>query len=176
VATKQIVASLEGHEHRINSLAFSPNGQQLATAAGSTIKIWDIATRREGHTFREPAPDTNFWCAAFAPDGKTLVSGSNNGAVRFWDLPSGRLVTSRRGHSAGVNAVVFSADGKTLATGSEDHLVKLWSVPTAREVVTLRGHAYAVKAVAFSPQGDLLASSGADTTVRLWRAPPVGGQ
>jgi WD40 repeat protein len=76
-------------------------------------------------------------CVAFAPDGKTLATGSDDLSVKLWDpdlgLERGTLGGSE-GHTGMVRSVVFSPDGKTLATVAEDKVVILWRAATTAEV------------------------------------------
>jgi WD40 repeat protein len=69
---------------------------------------------------------------AFAADGQTLVSGSADATVRFWDLAANREYGMLKGHKAAIGfeglAVALSPDGAWLATISFDHTIKLWKV------------------------------------------------
>jgi WD40 repeat protein len=107
---------------------------------------------------------------AFAPDGRTLIAGDNEGGLSVWDLPSGRLRTtiSRASETGGVWAVAFSPDGQTLATGGDDGLVRLWDPVLFLERATLPGHRAKVHALAFSPTGKALASGDFTGVIRLW--------
>lgn len=66
---------------------------------------------------------------ALSPNGKRAASGSNDGAVRVWDLAAGKEVRQITGHTGTVNAVAFSPDDRRLASGSEDQTIRLWTVP-----------------------------------------------
>src|SRR5262249_44631303 len=116
-------------------LAFSPDGQMLASLigeAGKPKKAWhsDVRSRELRPTRRG---DTGVvFSAAIAPDGKTLATGSTDRAVRLWDLENGQPRTTLRGHTDTVFSVLFSPDGKTLATGSWDDTVRLWDQHTGR--------------------------------------------
>jgi len=65
---------------------------------------------------------------AFSPDGRWLASGSWDGTVSLWEIPSGRRVATLEGHTSYVLSVAFSPDGRLLASGSGDGTVILWGV------------------------------------------------
>jgi WD40 repeat protein len=107
-------------------------------------------------------------CLAFTRDGKCLVSASSGGEVKWWSLPDGRHLATRREYAASVTDLAVSPDGKLLASAGRDGTVRLWDPASRKATATLAGHAGAVQAVAFSPDGSLLASAAADGSVRLW--------
>ncbi|KAG4427593.1 hypothetical protein IFR05_016924, partial [Cadophora sp. M221] len=92
---------------------------------------------------------------AFSPDGKQVVSGSDDKTVRFWDAATGALLQTLEGHSAGVTSVAFSPDGKQVVSGSRDKTVRLWDAATGALLQTVRYSDW-VRSVAFSPDGKLL--------------------
>jgi hypothetical protein len=117
----------------------------------------------EGHTH---------WVLAVAvsPDGRTIVSGSDDRTVKVWEAESGRLLRSLEGHTGGVNAVAVSPDGRTIVSGSDDRTVKVWDAHDGRLLRSLEGHTSGVNAVAVSPDGRTIVSGSADRTVKMWEA------
>ncbi|CCI24681.1 Genome sequencing data, contig C309 (fragment) [Microcystis aeruginosa PCC 9809] len=105
---------------------------------------------------------------SFSPDGKTLVSGSDDKTIKLWNVETGQEIRTLKGHDELVTSVNFSPDGKTLVSGSDDKTIKLWNVETGEEIRTLKGHKDFVRSVNFSSDGKTLVSGSDDNTIKLW--------
>ncbi|MCX5717404.1 MAG: WD40 repeat domain-containing protein [Nitrospirae bacterium] len=103
---------------------------------------------------------------AISPDGRYMLSGSQDTTIKLWDVSTGREVRTFQGHSGFVNSVAFSPDGRYAVSGSTDKTIKFWDVSTGREVRTFQGHSDEVTCVAFSPDGQYVLSGGGD--IKLW--------
>jgi eukaryotic-like serine/threonine-protein kinase len=168
------VSTLEvGGKKEAWSVAFSPDSQTLAVGyddeAGhdkETLKLWDVATRRERANLR--GHDSMVSSVVFAPDGRTLISASYDKQVKTWDVGSQKVLASLRGHTALVKHVACSPDGQTLASVSYDKVVKLWDASTEEQRFSLEGHTDKLNAVAFAPSGKALSSAGNGGELRIW--------
>jgi WD40 repeat protein len=155
-----------GHSQGVFSLAFSPDGNTLATgSADNTVKFWDVPSRREIRTLGPGLPAISM---AFSPDGHFLAIGLVNQKIKLVDAVSGAELHTLSGHAGIIASVAFSPDGRILASASDDRTVKLWDVASGAEITTLGGFSHSVLSVAFSPDGRLLAANSADRTIRLW--------
>jgi WD40 repeat protein len=184
------IQTLEGHQDAVNSVAFSPDGNYLASGSGGaqdgTIKIWQLAENRNWRFKQnltipatslksiEVAHDSMISAIVFSPDGKYLVSASYDKSIKIWQQnvnSNWRWVQNLIGHTDSVNSLAFSPDSNYVASVSHDKTIKIWqknnNVWTC--IQTLEGHTGDIDAVAFSPDGRYLASGSHDQTIKIWR-------
>jgi eukaryotic-like serine/threonine-protein kinase len=149
-------------------VALDPEGKRLAFASeGGQVRVIDIDTGKELiPPFLAHLGPMTF--VTFAPDGKTLATGSWDQTVKLWDAATGAPLHTLGGHTHLIQFAAFRGDGRQIATASWDHTAKVWDAVTGKELFTLRGHNDRVTGVAFSPDGKHLATSSQDNTVRVW--------
>lgn len=111
----------------------------------------------------------NVLCVAYAPDGQTALTGSDDQTARLWDLVTSREIRRFEGHSNAVHSVAISVDGKAVLTGSSDTTARLWNTATGAEIRRF-DHVAAVTSVAFSPSGEQVLTGSDDRKARLWDA------
>jgi eukaryotic-like serine/threonine-protein kinase len=146
------------------TIAFSPDGRQLAAAADGAVKVWDWKNRQLLHSL--PGLDFHSIPVAFRGDGR-LAIGTWHEGLKLLDPETGTLLRTFHDHHFPISAVAFSADGGWLTSASFDRTVKLSDARTGGLLHTLL-HTGNVEGVAFSPDGRRLASGGEDKTVRVW--------
>ena len=103
---------LEGHESVVNSVTFSPDGQQLASGASDhTVRVWDASTGKCLQTLK--GHGDGVYSVAFAPDGQQLASGADDHTVRLWDASTGKCLQMLEGDTFNVS---FSPHSSNLFT------------------------------------------------------------
>jgi len=152
----------------ILSVAFSPDGQQLAIVdSNGGMRLWDVQSGQSIMTLR--VHDVWTWSIAFSPDGKMLATASDDRTAKLWDATTGECLRTLKGHTHSVLSAIFSPNGEWLATSSDDLTIRLWNLTgsgTHDRVWT--AHDRRVWSLSFSADGKTLASSSEDHTIKLW--------
>jgi eukaryotic-like serine/threonine-protein kinase len=150
------------------SVAFSPDGKQVASGTSQGALMWETATG----TWLPIATGQNslIKSLAYSHDGKLLAGGSD-GLIYLWDAATGDEVGTIKGNFSVVNSLAFSPDDQILLTGTDDKTVRLWNVASRSEALQLKNHVSPVFSAVFSPGGDLIASGANEGVIRLWGLP-----
>jgi WD40 repeat protein len=167
---------IPAHKAPVMSVAWSPDGKTLASAAQSNqFALWDPGTGmlRRGFAARAstgfPPDMTKVSDLVWSPDGRTLASGDGQGAIVLWETSTGQvrrfLPISPGAFTSGIS---WSPDGKSLASTGSEMVVRIWDSAGGKLLRTLNDHRDRTSAVAWSPDGKILASASIDKTIRLW--------
>jgi WD40 repeat protein len=150
-----------------DALAWSPDGQTLASAVVQTIDLWHASTgmRRlalKGH-------GAGIRRLAFSPDGQVLASGGRDGTIGLWQATTGKLLAQWQGHRRELASLAFADDGKSLASVGLDASFAVWEVPTGKELQRFTAKEGGdIFSAAASLDRKILAVSSGDRKVRLW--------
>lgn len=112
--------------------------------------LFGLTRPREILTIRTGADQV--WGSAVSPDGRLLATGSGNGRIQLWDLPSGAPLGTLQASSGIIYCIAFSPDGALLATATDTNEVHLWDT-SRRQLVGRLVHRGATASLAFSPDG-----------------------
>jgi eukaryotic-like serine/threonine-protein kinase len=169
------VGEILRHPSFVSSVAFSPDGQNLATACeDGYARVWQMHARVPLVKLRHSAHVRG---VCFSPDGKRLATACQDHKVRIWDWRAAELLVEPMSHDAWVYSVAFSPDGQRVVSASQDLTARIWSASTGALERILRGHTEEVHQAVFSPDGRLIATASYDHSARLWNAEtgePVG--
>ncbi len=167
---------------RIYEIAYSPDGNWLATASGDpgqfgSAKLWKVEADGGATLVRDLVESADcVFAVAFSPDNKTLAAAGADRAIRLWNVADGKLLATIEDHADWIFDVAFSPDGKRLASASRDKTSKVFDLAKKEALVTFPGHADTVYTVAFTPDGKQVVTGGGDAQVRVWNPDEDGKQ
>ncbi|KAL5067494.1 hypothetical protein RYX36_018381 [Vicia faba] len=164
-------ATISGHGEAVLSVAFSPDGRQLASGSGdTTVRFWDLGTQTPMYT----CTGHKNWvlCIGWSPDGKYLVSGSKSGELICWDpqtgKQSGNALTGHKKWITGISwePVHLNAPCRRFVSSSKDGDARIWDV-SLKKCIVLSGHTLAVTCVKWGGDGVIYTGSQ-DCTIKVW--------
>ena len=186
----------EGHKADVFSVAYSPDGKQIASSSkDGVVRVWDVSTG-ESRTFDPSYSDMDEWASysdmegwasysdveewshpiAFSPDGSKLVSDARLFNLStasclsdaFWPITKSIDITLLERTWSIYLAIAFSADGRFLASGSYGGDCRIWDTTTYQIIANLVGHTGNVCSIDFFPDGKQIMSASEDGTIRVW--------
>ncbi len=196
IQTKKHVNSFKGHSRDISSIAFSPDGNTVATVgdeSDNTIMLWDLQAAKHRKTIKDHTLDVT--CLTFSPDGKTIASGSQSGDGYLWNAQTAELTATLKTPNAYYNKgtlriyhkgkyyndihfIRYTSNGGTIITGNQDGSVRLWEVRkrllqthTRKPKFSVFLNTIYISSMAYSPDGNIIATIRTDKKeLVLWNA------
>lgn len=152
-------------ETSVSSLSFYDRYMVSGTRnMSSAVRIWDLSTCKcikvlEGHIDKVKY-------VKFSPNGKYVVSTSEDNTIRIWEVKTGKCKNILTMHTRCVNSVSFSPDGKYLLSASDDESVRVWEVETGKCINLLLLYKWVFTAL-FSSDGNII-TGGGDNRICTW--------
>ncbi len=160
--------AIRRHDHRVEGVAFSPDGQSVASASMDwTVQLGRIDIL--GREYRAlPIHSDRVLGASFSPDSRSLVDAALDGTVRVWDVETNKLLRLVPADLDRPRSIAFSSDGRFLAAAGRRGIIRCFDLATGEAVPGTRHQGAPARAVGFSPNGRYLASTGDDGSVKVW--------
>jgi WD40 repeat protein len=158
----------EGHTHWVANVIHLRRRQQIMTCSNDdSLRVWDVKSRKQiGEDWRDEGAGMN--AIALSPDGKRVVSGSGDGAVRLWDIDTGKVIAKWMGHTIGVTSLCWSRDSHRVVSGSYGGTVWVWDAETG-ETILGPLKLTNVWAAVYSPDETMIAAGGLGG-IKIWNA------
>jgi WD40 repeat protein len=165
--TRREIRSFNGYGR--GPLAVSPDGcylvsvspRRFASLQVMNCETWTVHQVLKGHTDILRA-------IVVMPNGRQVVSASDDGTIRSWDIGSGYPLISIKTQKDYIRALTALPDSRGVITGSYSGIIQVWDLNTGCEIRRFSGHTARVNAVAAPPDGKVFISAASDNTLRLW--------
>ncbi len=166
------VVSLGGHKDLIQSVRYSPDARRLAAGSYQFVTVWNAPVGRLERVLTG-SPEA-MKVVASTRDGKTLVTGGAEKAIRVWNLTDGKTLRTIP-VTAEVTALALSEDETSLAIACVDGVVRVVGLADGKERHAIKGHSGPVVGVTFLPGSKRVLTAGADGTALVWSLPDQSG-
>ena len=156
------------HRDFVESLAFSPGGNLIASGSYREVKLWRHPRNVQKLDLAVAQKDLTALTAS--PDGKWIATAGDDNTVKLWSTANGKLARELPGHTAPVRALKFSPDSSKLLSGSTDKSVRVWNVADGK-LFAQTATPSEVNAVTWLPGAKQIAGGSADGLIRVWLVP-----
>jgi WD40 repeat protein len=157
------------HGSPLESAAYAPNGQFLASAADDgSVRLWNAGTGKLRATLR--GHSASVLRLAFSRDSAMLASGGADGSLCVWDTASGNPLWTQKAHAASLTALEFSPQGDVLVSASVDHTARLWNARSGQQVWPPLDESAPIDLAAFLADGTTIVLMSRDGEFTLWNS------
>jgi WD40 repeat protein len=171
-ASLTVMAKAKKSQKSLRTIALhEERGEVAAGYSDNYVRLFDMDLRMKAEF---SAHDNSVFTVKYSPDGKTLVTGSRDARLKFWDLnpgyeKSGEIVA----HMYAINHLDFSPDKKHFVTCSLDKTIKVWDTSERKLLKVIDrarhgGHVTSVNRVLWTSYQDQILSASDDRTIAVW--------
>ena len=167
---KVIEDGLALHAEGLNAL--SVDGKLFAQrSAGDVTSIQIISLETGAMLWEKPVGDGPLGFTQFTPDGTALVTtpSEHSGLMKVWNVRTGQLISTLKGHRAHVTSINFLREGSILISTAADHTIRLWDLDSGEQIDMLLGHREEVRGGWVHPDGETFLSGSFDGEILVWK-------
>ena len=164
-----------------SSLAWTHDGKRFAVSFRSSLKeilLYDHPeTNPSAPSMKLRGDEGSIHLLSFQHDGAQLISVASDRTIQLWDLATGKLTKTLKGHTERINCLALNRFHPRIASAGNDNLIKVWHATTGVNLATLQGHKGSVTSALWLGKSEtnhqsLLVSASSDTTIKLWDLSP----
>lgn len=168
------LTTLSGHSGWVLEVAWSPNGQYLASCgAGEFFKIWSTSDWHEMEIQSGSGSFSPIVTLAWSPSGEYIAGGTLDGTIEIWRVSDFTLEATLHSQTDSVTSTIsdlaWNPTGEYIASVSTEGPIKIWQVTDWKEIRVLSDHKNLVACVAWSPNSQYMASGSYDNTIKIWQ-------
>jgi WD40 repeat protein len=115
-------------------------------------------------------PHDVVWQADFTSDGEQIVTASNDGNLRIWNVETGDRLALLKDHTQAVTSMAFNSVSTQIVTASDDGTARLWDMDFPAKLTQFTGHTSRVESALFSADAEKIVTASQDGTARVWEA------
>ncbi len=154
-----------GEPAPVTALEFSHTSAQLASAAGKTLRMWNVADGAVARRVELPAPAQTL--AIMSDDVRIAAAGAEK-TIHVWTVAGDEVVAIDSAPGAVTALAAAPSDADRLYSGHADKTIRFWSI-SGKKQLRQADHGAPITALAVRGDGAQLASAGADNAVKLWK-------
>lgn len=169
VSTGDTIAVLEGHSAGVTDACFSLRDSRVITCSDdTTVRVWDLVTPPSPPMLPGQERYGSILGMQYSPNGRSLLSFSQNLAVTLWDPSDAKPLAEFREQRDIVSRAVWSGDSHRFATASEDGSVAIIDAPSRERLALIKTNSGPVRGLDFSPDGSRIVTGAANGDARVW--------
>ncbi len=160
----------QGAAHRdfVHSLAFSPDGNLLASGGYRVVKLWQRPQNEQSYTIAGNQPAT---AIALSPDQKLWAIARADNSIQIAQATDGKVINTLSGHAAPVKGLAFSPDGAKLYSASADKTLRAWNLADGKQLWQVESPV-PMRDLTLNKEGTLAISADEDNKLRVWSTTP----
>jgi WD40 repeat protein len=156
-------------QRSVTCVAWSPNAQFILSGFwedNGTLALWDLTSNQPIKTLS--GHQAIISSCGWSPDGKYVLSSSDDRTVKIWDSSTGNIVMTLFGHNHVVSSCAWSPNGQLILSASGDGMLKVWNANNYQEIRTLRADNDWIESCGWSPDGQFILSGSSNGALRVW--------
>ncbi|KAK3807580.1 MAG: hypothetical protein J3Q66DRAFT_444697 [Benniella sp.] len=167
---------LSGYDSFVASIAYSPQGDVIASSSGDIVKLWDVATGDCLHILIGHTIYVLF--AVYSPQGDQVASGGGDEFVKIWNVRTGERLHTLNGHTGSVMSAEYSPQGDHIVSSSQDKTIRLWDVASGQCQAVIQNLDTYITSIAWStaPGANCFVAGCSDGSMYMWRLIEDGGE